>query len=133
MIPQACKDGNMDNRNLYHFCLAILIFLDITVPLSLLTILYLTANFKEKSILNKTLGGTNVTSANSMSSAAPAATSEETRIEVSATACCSTNASAASLAFGLVMFLIFVTIAGVLGQASDKFCNGYVRNTSLFF
>ena len=26
----------MGNRNLYHFCLAILIFLDITVPLALL-------------------------------------------------------------------------------------------------
>ncbi len=28
----------MGNRNLYHFCLAILIFMDITVPLALLAV-----------------------------------------------------------------------------------------------
>ncbi len=36
VVPQPCKDGDMGNRNLYHFCLAIIIFLDITVPLALL-------------------------------------------------------------------------------------------------
>ena len=48
VIPQACKDGNMGNRNLYHFCLAMLIFLDIMVPLTLLAILFLTLNTKDK-------------------------------------------------------------------------------------
>ena len=38
----------MGNRNLYHFCLAILIFLDITVPLALLAVAI-------KSQLNNTL------------------------------------------------------------------------------
>ena len=36
VVPIACKNGNLGNRNLYHFCLAMLIFLDITVPLGLL-------------------------------------------------------------------------------------------------
>lgn len=39
VIPQECKDGNMGNRNLYHFCLAVLIFMDITVPLALLAVM----------------------------------------------------------------------------------------------
>ncbi len=38
VIPQDCKDGKMGNRNLYHFCLAMIIFLDITVPLALLAV-----------------------------------------------------------------------------------------------
>jgi len=39
VVPQDCKDGNMGNRNLYHFCLAILIFMDITVPLALVAVI----------------------------------------------------------------------------------------------
>ncbi len=39
MVPQDCKDGINGNRNLYHFCLAILIFMDITVPLALLAVI----------------------------------------------------------------------------------------------
>jgi hypothetical protein len=38
VIPQDCKDGNMGNGNLYHFCLAVLIFMDITVPLALIAV-----------------------------------------------------------------------------------------------
>ena len=48
VVPDDCKNGAMGNRNLYHFCLAILIFLDITVPLALLAVAI-------KSQLNNTL------------------------------------------------------------------------------
>ena len=114
MVPQACKDGNMGNRNLYHFCLAILIFLDISVPLTLFAIILLTLNTKERSFLNKTLGGGATDANTSLSDTAQS------------TPCCTTAVSAGALVFGLVMFLIFVTIAGQLGQASSAFCNGYV-------
>jgi hypothetical protein len=39
VVPQDCKEGRMGNRNLYHFCLAILIFMDISVPLALIAVL----------------------------------------------------------------------------------------------
>jgi hypothetical protein len=107
------------NRNLYHFCLAMLIFLDIMVPITLIAIVVLTTDFSSKSFFNKTLLG-----------AAAASTSGPTPVtsaEVNAeSACCTAPVAFGSLAFGLVMFLIFVTIAGVLGQDSTAFCNGYV-------
>jgi hypothetical protein len=43
VIPKDCKSGLMGNRNLYHFCLAMLIFLDIIVPLALLAVAVKTA------------------------------------------------------------------------------------------
>jgi len=122
VVPQACKDGNMGNRNLYHFCLAILIFLDITVPLTLLAIIGLTYNSKDKSMLNKTLGG----NAN--------ANLETTNSQADATneACCTMGVSGGIFIFGTIMFLIFFTIAGVLGSSKNDgsidyttFCNGY--------
>jgi hypothetical protein len=40
--------------------------------------------------------------------------------------CCSNTAAIGFLALGLIMFLIFVTIAGSLGQSDTAFCEGYV-------
>jgi hypothetical protein len=40
--------------------------------------------------------------------------------------CCSSTVAIGFLALGLIMFLIFVTIAGQLGQSSTAFCEGYV-------
>jgi len=48
VVPAACKDGKMGNRNLYHFGLAIIIFLDITVPLCLFAVF-------ARTFLNRTL------------------------------------------------------------------------------
>ncbi len=45
--------------------------------------------------------------------------------------CCSNTAAIGFLALGLVMFLIFVTIAGALGQSNTAFCEGYVRHLIL--
>jgi len=121
VVPQACKDGNMGNRNLYHFCLAILIFLDITVPLTLLAILGLSYNSKDKTFFNKTLGSANSDLETANSQANPANE-----------ACCTLTVSGATFVLGLIMFLIFVTIAGVLGSSTNTgsinyttFCNGY--------
>jgi hypothetical protein len=119
----------MGNRNLYHFCLAILIFLDITVPLSLAAIIILTRNANDKSILNKTLGLSTVSPPNSMTVETAAVTNPEAKIDVSASACCTTTVSIGTFVFGLLMFVTFVTIAGVLGQSSTIFCNGYVRSS----
>jgi hypothetical protein len=47
-------------------------------------------------------------------------------VEPSSDPCCSFSISAGWLVLGLIMFLVFVTIAGQLGQASDAFCQGYV-------
>jgi hypothetical protein len=41
-------------------------------------------------------------------------------------ACCSSSVAIGFLALGLIMFLIFVTIAGALGQSNTAFCEGYV-------
>ncbi len=112
VVPDACKEGNMGNRNLYHFCLAILIFLDIMVPLTLLAIAALT--IKDKRLFNKTLGGASADSNASAPDTAPISP------------CCTSALGAGALVLGLIMFLIFVTIAGQLGQSSTAFCNGYV-------
>ena len=133
VVPDDCKNGNMGNRNLYHFCLAILIFLDISVPITVLAILFATTNSKEKSVLNKTLGSANVPATTNSMAVDPASTqSQDTQIEVnppdSSTACCTTAMSLGSFVFGLCMFITFVTIAGVLGQASTAFCEGYVSS-----
>jgi hypothetical protein len=42
--------------------------------------------------------------------------------------CCTFPISVGFLALGIVMFLIFVTIAGVLGQSETIFCSGYVSD-----
>ena len=108
----------MGNRNLYHFCLAILIFLDIMVPISLVAIIVLTSDFRARTFLNKTLLGTSSTSESSTSASTDSA-------------CCTLPVASGALVLGLIMFLIFVTIAGVLGQDATIFCNGYVRSTNL--
>ncbi len=47
--------------------------------------------------------------------------------------CCSNVAAIGFLALGLIMFLIFVTIAGYLGQSSTAFCEGYVSLETLSY
>ncbi len=123
MIPQACKDGNAGNRNLYHFCLAMLIFLDIMVPITLVAIFILTSDFKTKTFLNKTLLGASTEQVPTSSTNSNSADS----------ACCTLPVARGALLLGLVMFLIFVTIAGELGQDAKVFCNGYVRLPAPFF
>ena len=44
--------------------------------------------------------------------------------------CCSKAVAIGFLALGLIMFLIFVTIAGQLGQSDTAFCNGYVSSST---
>jgi hypothetical protein len=82
------------------------------VPITLIAIVVLTTDFRTFTFLNKTLLGA-------------ASTSEPNSSTDSA--CCTLPVAFGALVVGLVMFLIFVTIAGVLGQDSTAFCNGYVR------
>jgi hypothetical protein len=124
VIPKACKDGNLGNRNLYHFCYVIIIMLDISVPLALCAIAAYTLDISNSTICAKTL----FLAAKSTGSAASA---DPRRLTYP---CCSLGVAVATFLFSLIMFVIFVTIPSVLepGKMSyawdQHFCNGYVSS-----
>mmetsp|Transcript_29746 Transcript_29746/g.78495 ORF Transcript_29746/g.78495 Transcript_29746/m.78495 type:complete len:593 (-) Transcript_29746:262-2040(-) len=129
VVPQDCKDGNMGNRNLYHYCLAMLIFFDIVLPLFFIGAAFMTADFKNKTILNKTfLGPASATTPPDVESSMSSASSSPAEVPKSSLACCTFPIAVSGFIFStVVLFLIFVTIAGQLGQDGNAFCQGYWR------
>jgi hypothetical protein len=122
VIPSDCKQGNMGNRNLYHFCYVIIVILDIAFPLVSCTIAAFTVDVSNFTICART----------------PFLQPKETGSPASADPrrltypCCSLGVSLTTFAFSLAMFVIFVTIPSVMepGKMSfawdQHFCNGYV-------
>jgi hypothetical protein len=109
----------LGNRSLYHYCLAILIFFDITLPIALLVGLYFTWDSSRKTFLDKTLCG-------------PSLAKTDDNANPDKYSCCAFSLSGTCLVLGLILFLIFVTISGVLGQSEDTFCLGYVSLSVIF-
>jgi hypothetical protein len=122
VVPTACKDGNMGNRNLFHFCYVIIIFLDIAVPLALLALAAYTVDIPSMTVCDKTLFLPRQQTGS-------AANADPNRLTYP---CCSLGVALTTFAFSLALFVVFVTIPSVLepGKMShawdQHFCNGYV-------
>ena len=124
VVPTACKNGAMGNRNLYHFCLVIIIIMDITVPLILCALAGLTFDGSNGTILNRTL-------------CLPKSSERPSEPVVAAVresnACCSVGVACSTLAICVGFFVMFTTIPSVLEPGTmapswynQTFCNGYV-------
>jgi len=123
VVPNDCKHGNNGNRNLYHFCYVIIIFLDIALPLALAAIAAFTVDFSNSTICVKTLF-----QSQPPQQAASPATADPNRLTYP---CCSLGVSLTTFAFCLAMFVIFITIPSVMEPGTmshswdQHFCNGY--------
>jgi hypothetical protein len=126
VVPDACKSGNMGNRNLYHFCLVIIIIMDITIPVALCVAAALTADFSSGTVLNRALCLSAATS--------PSQEAVAERVRKS-NACCSLPVACSSMLLCVALFILFVTIPSVLEPGKmalpwfQTFCNGYVSST----
>ena len=129
VVPSDCKNGAMGNRNLYHYCVAIIIMMDVLVPIALFALVAYTVGTNAGTVFNKTL----------FASAGPAGSYQyfphvHTR---QANACCSLGVAVSTFIFSSVLFVLFVTIPSVLEPGAmarawdQQFCNGYVSLTSL--
>jgi hypothetical protein len=122
VVPTDCKNGAMGNRNIYHYCIAIIIIMDILVPLAFFGLVAYTFDVNAGSVFNKTLF------APSVAAAAPLPHLYTRQ----ANACCSLGVAVSTSLVSAVLFVLFITIPsvlepGVMARSWDMtFCNGYV-------
>jgi len=123
-IPDDCKNGLMGNRNLYHFCLSILVIMDVLIPIGMFAAFASTYDEKSRSICNRPLF-LNRQDVLLRSGKLPSFARKTWP-------CCTIPVTIFSFVIFTVVFAIFAVVPNVLEPGSTRrpwdatFCNGYV-------
>mmetsp|Transcript_64779 Transcript_64779/g.173829 ORF Transcript_64779/g.173829 Transcript_64779/m.173829 type:complete len:249 (-) Transcript_64779:401-1147(-) len=122
-IPDDCKNGLMGNRNLYHFCLSILVIMDVLIPIGMFAAFASTYDEKSRSICNRPLF-LNRQDVLLRSGKLPSFARKTWP-------CCTIPVTIFSFVIFTVVFAIFAVVPNVLEPGSTRrpwdatFCNGY--------